>query len=65
VLVVIDREDPVLERAVRNLPWAMVIRAEGLNTYDVLRHKKLLLTRGAVDALHARLGSQSNAEADA
>jgi large subunit ribosomal protein L4 len=65
VLVVIDREDPVLERALRNLPWAMAIRAEGVNTYDVLRHKKLLLTRGAVDALHARLGTQTSAEAGA
>ena len=65
VLVVVDREDPVLERALRNLPWAMVLRAEGLNTYDVLRHKKILLTRGAVDALHARLARKASAEAEA
>jgi len=61
VLVVIDREEPLLERAVRNLPWAMVLRAEGLNTYDVLRHKRLVLTRGAVDALHARLAGAAAA----
>jgi large subunit ribosomal protein L4 len=65
VLVVTDREDPVLERALRNLRWAMVLRVEGLNTYDVLRHKRLLLTRGAVDALHARLADKASAEAEA
>jgi large subunit ribosomal protein L4 len=65
VLVVTDREDPVLERALHNLSWAMVLRAEGLNTYDVLRHKRLLLTRAAVDALHARLAAKASAEASA
>ena len=65
VLVVIDREEPLLERAVRNLPWAMVLRAEGLNTYDVLRHKRLVLTRGAVDALHARLAGAAGAGGEA
>jgi large subunit ribosomal protein L4 len=65
VLVVTDREDPVLERALHNLRWAMVLRAEGLNTYDVLRHKRLLLTRGAVDALHARLADKASAEGEA
>jgi large subunit ribosomal protein L4 len=66
VLVVIDREEPALERALRNLPWASVLRAEGLNTYDVLRHARLLLTRGAVDAIHARLrAGKKGAEASA
>jgi large subunit ribosomal protein L4 len=65
VLVVIDREDPVLERALHNLPWAMALRAEGLNTYDVLRHKRLLLTRAALDALHARLADKAGAEGSA
>lgn len=65
VLVVVDREDPVLERAFRNLRWAMVMRVEGLNTYDVLRYKRLLLTPAAVDALHARLADKASAEASA
>jgi hypothetical protein len=32
-----------------------VLRAEGLNTYDVLRHAHLVVTRSALDAIHARL----------
>jgi large subunit ribosomal protein L4 len=63
VLIVVAGPDPALERATRNLPWARVLRAEGLNTYDVLRHKRLLVTRSALDAIHARLGDAKAAEA--
>jgi large subunit ribosomal protein L4 len=63
VLLVIERSDPTLERAVRNLPWVGLVRAEGLNTYDVLRHARLLVTRGALDAIHARLGAPAREEA--
>jgi len=63
VLIVVAGADPSLERATRNLPWASVLRAEGLNTYDVLRHKRLLVTRDALDAIHARLGEAAAQEA--
>jgi large subunit ribosomal protein L4 len=58
VLVVLEAANPAVERACRNLSWVGVLRVEGLNTYDVLRHQKLLLTRGAVDAIHARLSDK-------
>ena len=57
VLVVIAGPDLEFERAARNLPWVSVLRVEGLNTYDVLRHQRLLVTRDALDAIHARLGA--------
>jgi large subunit ribosomal protein L4 len=44
-----------LERAARNLPRVKVLRTEGVNVYDVLRHQHLVITRGAVDALNERL----------
>jgi len=56
VLVVIAAADLGVERAARNLPWVSVLRAEGLNVYDVLRHAQLVLTRDAVDAVQRRLG---------
>jgi ribosomal protein L4 len=34
-----------------------VIRAEGLNVYDVLRHKRLVIARDALDKIGARLGN--------
>jgi large subunit ribosomal protein L4 len=55
VLVVLEASDPGVERALRNLRWARVLLVAGLNTYDVLRHQKLLVTQGALDAIHARL----------
>lgn len=62
VLIVVAGPDPAVERAARNLPWASVLRAEGLNTYDVLRHERLLVTRDALDAIHARLGERAAAQ---
>lgn len=58
VLVVIDAADDHLERSARNLPWVSVVRAEGLNVYDVLRHAGLLMTKAAVAATEARLGDR-------
>jgi large subunit ribosomal protein L4 len=58
VLIVIAEADEKLEVSARNLPRVGVIRAEGLNVYDVLRHSKLLLTKAAVDALDERLSEQ-------
>lgn len=63
VLIVTAGADAALERAARNLRWVGVLRAEGLNTYDVLRHQRLLVTRDALDAIHARLGEAPAQEA--
>jgi large subunit ribosomal protein L4 len=55
VLLVTDDASPHLERSARNLRGVSVIRAEGLNVYDVLRHQKLVASRSAIDAVAARL----------
>jgi large subunit ribosomal protein L4 len=55
VLIVLAEKDPLVERAARNLHKVGVIRAEGLNVYDVLRHERLLMTRAALDAVTKRL----------
>ena len=55
VLIVIAAEDPFVERSARNLPNVSVLRVAGLNVYDVLRHRKLLLTKAAVAAIGERL----------
>jgi large subunit ribosomal protein L4 len=57
VLIVTDGARPHLEASARNLPRVDVIRAAGLNVYDVLRRDKLLLTKDAVDAVQRRLGA--------
>ena len=55
VLIVIAEPDLHLERSARNLPRVTVLRAGGLNVYDVLRHTRLLVTQAALAAVEARL----------
>jgi large subunit ribosomal protein L4 len=62
VLIVTAGPEPHLERSVRNLPWVGLVRAEGLNVYDVLRHRRLLATRAALDAIQARLGAAAEVQ---
>jgi large subunit ribosomal protein L4 len=61
VLVVIDAADPHVERSARNLRGVAVVRAEGLNVHDVLRHERLLLTSAALARVEERLGSSGGA----
>ena len=42
----------------RNIPRVDVIRAAGLNVYDVLNHRNLVITREAVEVVTARLTPQ-------
>lgn len=42
-------------RAARNIKYVDVLPEVGVNVYDILRHKELVLTKAAVDALQARL----------
>jgi large subunit ribosomal protein L4 len=44
-----------LERAARNLPRVKVLRVAGANVYDILRHRHLVLTRAAIEALSQRV----------
>lgn len=56
-LIIVPQRDDSIERAARNLPLVKVLRAEGLNVYDVLRYDRLILTPDAVQALNGRLSS--------
>jgi large subunit ribosomal protein L4 len=41
-------------RAARNIPNIDVLPVQGINVYDILRRKKLVLTKAAITALEAR-----------
>lgn len=41
-------------KAARSIPNIDVLPVQGINVYDILRRKKLVLTRAAVEALEAR-----------
>jgi large subunit ribosomal protein L4 len=56
-LIVLAQADEKIERATRNLPKAKVLRAEGLNVYDLMRYEHLILTAGALRVLEERLAA--------
>ncbi len=49
--------DAGFARAARNLPNIDVLPIQGINVYDILRRKKLVLTKAAVEALDVRFAS--------
>ena len=54
-LIVIAGSDEKVERAAQNLPTFKVLRAEGLNVYDLLRYEHLILTEEALRLTEERL----------
>jgi len=54
-LVVIEGANPAVELSARNLPQVKVLRAEGVNVYDVMKYRNLVLTEGAVSQLEGAL----------
>ncbi len=63
VLIVIEGASPTVERSARNIAGVDVLRAEGLNVYDVLWHEKLVMSRAALEAVELRLGDTKESAA--
>jgi len=57
VLLVTDQKDANLELSSRNVPNVKVLRSEGLNVYDLLRYKNVIILEPAVKALEGRLSA--------
>ncbi len=53
-IVVLDQPDAKLAQASRNIPNVEVLLAGDLNAYTVLRSRKLVMTRSALEKLGAR-----------
>lgn len=47
-LFIIDRKDETVEKSARNIPYVKVLKVEGLNVYDVIRHEQLIVTLDAL-----------------
>lgn len=54
-LIVTDRKIESLELSSRNVPDVKVLRSEGLNVYDILRFKNLILLEPSVKQVAERL----------
>ena len=57
-LLVLGAANEAIEKSVRNLPKFRVLRAEGLNVYDILKYDHLILTEEALAAVQKRLRLQ-------
>ena len=55
VLVVIDDANANVELSARNIPHVKVLRSEGVNVYDVLKYRNMLITAEAVSKLEGVL----------
>jgi len=55
LLIVSDTDDTKLALSSRNLPDVKVIKTEGLNVYDILKFKNLLLVESSIENIKGRL----------
>ena len=55
VLVVIDQANSNVELSARNLRNVKILRAEGVNVYDILKYPNLVLTDAAVSEIEGAL----------
>ncbi|NDF14973.1 50S ribosomal protein L4 [bacterium] len=55
-VLVVAGSDQNVELSMRNLKGVRMLRTEGLNVYDILKHDWLMMTQDAVKAIEARLG---------
>ncbi len=55
VLIVTERQNEHLELSSKNVPDVKVLRSEGLNVYDILKYRMLVLLEPAVKNIEGRL----------
>ena len=56
-LIVVDRLDPNVCLAARNLPGVEMMNVSSVNTYWMLLFKKIVITRAALEALGSRIAA--------
>jgi large subunit ribosomal protein L4 len=56
-LIVVDAKNEELELSSRNIPGVKVLRVEGLNVYDILKHKNLVLLEASIKNIEGRLAA--------
>ena len=54
-LIVTEEKNENLERSSKNVPWVKVMRYQGLNVYDILRHDHLFLVESAISRIEEAL----------
>ena len=55
--LIIDDGNANLEKSARNVPFFKVVRPEGLNVYDILKHEKLVITQASLEKITRNLSA--------
>jgi large subunit ribosomal protein L4 len=55
-LIITDQENRNLEKSARNVNGVKVLRAEGMNVYDLLRYDQLVLLKPSISIIEEALG---------
>ena len=56
-VLIVEQENLNLEKSARNVPLVKVLRPEGLNVYDILKYKNLVLLETAIKTIEGRLAA--------
>jgi len=54
-LIVTEDKNEKLEKSSKNVPWVKVMRYEGINVYDILKHDHLFLVESAIGKIEEAL----------
>ena len=54
-LIVTEKKNENLELSARNVPQVKVLRVEGLNVYDILKYKNVVLLESSIKSIEGRL----------
>ncbi len=54
-LFVVCGKDEMVEKSARNIPYVKILRAEGLNVYDIIRHDQFVVTLDALKRIEEAL----------
>lgn len=65
VVLVVDELQEAVVKSFRNLPRVRLLTSGQLNTYDVLQSDVVVMTRGAVEAVHVRAARPARGSASA
>lgn len=58
-LLIVEKMDETLKRAARNIPGVELVQAKDACVYQVLRYSVVVVTRGGMDAIKARLAGRT------
>ncbi len=54
-LIITEKKNETLELSARNVPNIKVLRVEGLNVYDILKYKNVVLLESSIKSIEGRL----------